>query len=71
MDFYNEGGGAGRGMTLENQTLAPDPLNLSEAEIDAIIAFMKTLDDGTTDTELPELPRDFEDPQFNTRKLLR
>ncbi|MDC7994054.1 cytochrome-c peroxidase [Altibacter sp. HG106] len=71
MEFYNEGGGAGRGMVLENQTLAPDPLDLSEAEIDAIVAFMKTLTDKTTTHTLPELPRDFSQPEYNDRKLLR
>lgn len=45
LDFYNRGGGAGIGITLDNQTLSPDPLNLSKKEIKEIIAFLKTLDD--------------------------
>lgn len=45
LDFYNRGGGAGIGIKLDNQTLAPDPLNLSKKEIQDIIAFLKTLDD--------------------------
>jgi cytochrome c peroxidase len=45
MDFYNRGGGAGIGIKLDNQTLSPDPLNLSKKEIQDIIAFLKTLDD--------------------------
>jgi cytochrome c peroxidase len=45
MDFYNRGGGAGIGIDLENQTLSPEPLDLSKKEIGEIIAFLKTLDD--------------------------
>lgn len=45
VDFYNRGGGAGIGINLDNQTLAGDPLNLSDAEKKALIAFMKTLTD--------------------------
>ncbi|MNQ90012.1 Cytochrome c551 peroxidase precursor [compost metagenome] len=45
MDFYNKGGAAGMGITLENQTLSPDPLNLNKKEIQDIIAFLKTLND--------------------------
>jgi cytochrome c peroxidase len=45
MDFYNRGGGAGIGIALENQTLSPEPLDLSKKEVGEIIAFLKTLDD--------------------------
>lgn len=45
MEFYNEGGGAGLNIELENQTLSPDKLNLSEAEQKAVIAFLATLAD--------------------------
>ncbi|SMC37480.1 cytochrome c peroxidase [Pedobacter africanus] len=45
LDFYNRGGGAGIGIVLDNQTLAPDPLNLSKKEMQDIVAFLKTLDD--------------------------
>jgi cytochrome c peroxidase len=48
MDFYNKGGGAGMGFDLPHQTLPFDSLNLSNNEINAIIAFMKTF----TDTRL-------------------
>ena len=45
IDFYNKGGGAGVGIKLKNQTLSPDPLNLSPKEQTAVIAFIKTLTD--------------------------
>lgn len=69
MDFYNQGGGAGRGLGIDHQTLAPDPLELSEDEIDAIIAFMKALNDETTFTRPKEVPRDFDNQKINERSF--
>ncbi|OEK07725.1 methylamine utilization protein [Flavivirga aquatica] len=46
LDFYDKGGGAGLGFNLPLQTLPFDNLNLSDDEIKAIIAFMKTLNDN-------------------------
>jgi len=54
MDFYNQGGGAGLGFDVPNQTLPFDSLGLSEKEQEAIIAFMKTL----TDTTIVKYPAD-------------
>ncbi|HTG64917.1 MAG TPA: cytochrome c peroxidase, partial [Flavobacterium sp.] len=45
VDFYNKGGGAGLGLSVENQTLPTDELKLNEKEIKALVAFMKTLTD--------------------------
>ncbi|MCB2377467.1 cytochrome C peroxidase [Hymenobacter sp. BT635] len=45
LDFYNRGGGAGLGLAVPTQTLGADPLNLSDAEQQAIIAFIRALDD--------------------------
>jgi cytochrome c peroxidase len=45
MDFYNKGGGGGLGFDLPHQTLPFDNLNLSEEEIDALVAFTKTFTD--------------------------
>ncbi|HEX5154861.1 MAG TPA: cytochrome c peroxidase [Parafilimonas sp.] len=44
MDFYNNGGGAGQGVPVPNQSLSSDKLNLTPAEIKAVIAFIKSLD---------------------------
>ena len=43
--FYNKGGGAGMGLTIDNQTLSPTPLGLSTQEMEDIIAFLHTLTD--------------------------
>lgn len=45
MEFYNNGGGAGIGIHLENQTLPTDSLELTKSEIKSIIAFMNSLTD--------------------------
>jgi cytochrome c peroxidase len=50
MDFYNKGGGAGLGFDLPHQTLPFDNLELSEDEIKALVAYLKTL----TDTKVTE-----------------
>ncbi len=47
MNFYNKGGGAGLGLENEYQTLPFDNLQLSQDEIQAVIAFMETLTDET------------------------
>lgn len=49
IDFYNDGGGEGRGFPVPNQTLAADKLELTDKEKKELIAFIKTLDDTTFD----------------------
>lgn len=44
MEFYNNGGGYGMGIHLENQTLPTDSLGLSKREIKSIISFLSTLE---------------------------
>jgi cytochrome c peroxidase len=46
VDFYNRGGGKGIGIYEEFQTLPFDELNLTIAEQESIVAFMKTLTDA-------------------------
>ncbi len=45
MDFYNRGGGVGIGIDQKYQTLPPDPLNLSDQDINDIISFINALED--------------------------
>ncbi|MBN8861484.1 MAG: hypothetical protein J0H29_24070 [Sphingobacteriales bacterium] len=44
MEFYNNGGAAGLGINLPNQTLPAEPLNLTGNEKEDIIAFIKSLE---------------------------
>ena len=48
MEFYNQGGGAGLGLNLPNQTLSASKLNLTDQEKQDIIAFLKALTDDTS-----------------------
>ncbi|MBT1711401.1 hypothetical protein KK062_24375 [Fulvivirgaceae bacterium PWU5] len=45
IDFYNNGGGAGHGLEVKNQTLAPDSLHLSVSEKAALVVFLRSLTD--------------------------
>ncbi|RSK34467.1 cytochrome-c peroxidase [Hymenobacter metallilatus] len=45
IEFYNEGGGQGRGLPVPNQTLPPDKLHLSAADQRALKAFLLALTD--------------------------
>lgn len=45
IDFYNRGGGAGLGLSVPTQTLGEDRLDLTPAEKQALIAFIRALDD--------------------------
>lgn len=48
LDFYNDGGGAGRGIELATQTLPAEKLNLTQKEKQAIIAFLRSMTDTTS-----------------------
>jgi cytochrome c peroxidase len=43
IDFYNNGGGKGRGLNVANQTLSEDRLNLSDLEKQQLIEFIGSL----------------------------
>lgn len=54
MTFYNNGGGAGMGLEVPYQTLAPDSLGLNEVEIKQLIAFTEALTDTSNLTVIPK-----------------
>lgn len=45
IDFYNAGGGAGRGLNIDNQSLSSDSLHLSATEKKQLIRFMTSLNE--------------------------
>ncbi len=47
VDFYNDGGGAGLGLSVSNQTLSDEPLDLTDQEKKDLISFMEYLTDNT------------------------
>lgn len=58
VEFYNNGGGAGRGLNVPNQTLSSDSLKLTAIEKKQLIAFLKTLNEPISpDTPPVELPK--------------
>ncbi|SDK62388.1 cytochrome c peroxidase [Catalinimonas alkaloidigena] len=69
IDFYNKGGGTGLGLEVPDQTLAPDPLDLSTQEKQDLIAFIGALTDTTGLTERPARLPSFEDPALAKRTI--
>ncbi len=58
IDFYDAGGGAGRGLSVSNQTLSSDSLHLSADEKKYLIAFMKSLNEEIPFDPIPaQLPK--------------
>lgn len=44
VDFYDAGGGKGKGLKIDNQTLSADSLHLNQEEKEALVRFIKSLD---------------------------
>lgn len=71
MDFYNDGGGEGRGAIVPNQTLSDAALGLTKQELSDIIAFMKALTDVKVVLPPESVPRDFPSEVLNQRELIK
>lgn len=54
VDFYDAGGGAGRGLEVPNQTLSSDSLRLTKHEKSALISFMASLTENIDFEKPPE-----------------
>jgi len=69
IDFYNAGGGKGKGLIAANQTLSAAPLHLTDTEIKELLAFITTLNEDVP----KELPPDHlplsKDKNLNNRKI--
>lgn len=53
LDFYNKGGGKGLGVTIPNQTLPFDSLQLSKQELSNLKSFITTLTEKPSNTKAP------------------
>jgi cytochrome c peroxidase len=53
INLYNHGGGKGKGLQIDNQTLSSDSLHLSTTEINQIEAFIKTLNENIAFEKIP------------------
>ena len=70
LDFYNNGGGLGRGLQIPHQTLASDKLNLSKQELFELSAFLNSLNDTNYSFAQPrELPIIENYPELNNRVI--
>jgi cytochrome c peroxidase len=57
IDFYNNGGGAGRKLQIDNQTLSADPLQLTGEEKHNLLQFIQSLnEDVVFETAPQQLP---------------
>lgn len=54
IEFYNLGGGAGKGLDVSNQTLSSDSLHLTTIEKKHLIAFMQSLTETIITEKQPE-----------------
>ncbi len=69
VDFYDGGGGAGRGLPVDNQTLSSDSLHLTMGEKDKLVTFMKSLNEDIVFEAAPlQLPSS-KDKRLNNRKV--
>lgn len=69
IEFYNAGGGAGRGLKVENQTLSSDSLHLTEEEKKALIAFLHSLNEKVPFEEPPAILPVSKNKELNSRKV--
>jgi cytochrome c peroxidase len=69
IDFYNTGGGAGRGLTVSNQTLSADSLHLTTTDKKQLIAFIYSLNEAIPFEQQPgKLPAS-KIKSLNNRKI--
>jgi cytochrome c peroxidase len=70
VEFYSQGGGAGLGLPVPNQTLPFDSLDLSVQEKQDLVAFMETLTDASGGYAAPhQLPAFPAKAQVNGRPI--
>lgn len=69
IDFYDGGGGAGRGLKVNNQTLSSDSLHLTQQERNYLTAFIKSLNEDVKFEVLPEKLPKSKIKKLNLRKV--
>ncbi len=70
VDFYNKGGGAGIGVSIPEQTLPAEKLNLTPKEQQQLVLFIQSLTDTSAVTQAPSQLPAMDDPssELNKRK---
>ena len=69
VEFYNAGGGAGRGLDVPNQTLSSDSLHLTSGEVQKIVVFMQSLNEHIVFEKPPVALPVSKDKNLNQRKV--
>ena len=69
LEFYNQGGGVGRGFELPNQTLFSDPLQLTSFDKSQLIAFMQSLTEAIPQQIPPQKLPLSKNKSLNSRKV--
>jgi len=69
VEFYNGGGGVGRGLKVDNQTLSSDSLRLYKSEKQNLILFMKSLNEDIIFEPKPNSLPVSKIKTLNTRKV--
>jgi len=69
IDFYDAGGGEGKKMIVENQTLSGDSLKLSKKDKKELLAFIYSLNEDVIFEEAPLTLPASSDPALNERKV--
>jgi len=69
IDFYDSGGGEGKKMKVDNQTLSPDSLRLSPFEKKELISFIHSLNENIIFEQAPEQLPISSHKELDTRKV--
>ncbi|MEP7168625.1 MAG: cytochrome c peroxidase [Bacteroidota bacterium] len=69
IDFYDTGGGAGKGIKTDNQSLSSDSLHLSKAEKSDLVLFIKSLNENIAFENPPENLPSSNIKSLNKRKV--
>jgi cytochrome c peroxidase len=69
IDFYDAGGGAGRGLKVVNQTLSSDSLHLTKEEKSDLVAFIQSLTEDVKFETPPQKLPESKIKKLNARKV--
>jgi len=69
IDFYDAGGGVGKGLKISNQTLSADSLKLTRTEKDQLISFIRSLNENINFEPSPAALPVSKDKNLNSRKV--
>jgi cytochrome c peroxidase len=69
INFYDAGGGTGRGLKIENQTLSGDSLHLTKKDKKDLLAFIKSLNEDIAFEKPPEQLPESKIKSLNKRKV--